>query len=397
MINEYSNFISAIQDKKQVSGLTHNYYKYPARFSPTFSNSAIETFTEPGELVLDPFVGGGTTLVEASCLGRRSIGVDISKLATFISLVKTTPLNNDEINYINDYKEQIDQVSIYSNGQKSNKWSKKSYQRNLNDRQTWRIRNLIENTLWEIEDISDENISNFLRCAILNTGQWALDGRRTIPKVNEFRDRLKKNIEEMLHGIVEYTSQIERSISRSLLWENGDPTKILNRTAVGLDEENILQTNSPKLILMSPPYPGIHVLYHRWQIRGRRETPAPFWIANKMDGNGASFYTFGDRNAKKQNKYFREMQKVFNSLANISNNETIIVQLIAFSNPLFQLRKYLKLMENAGFEEIFLKNKITHKRLWRRVPNRKWYADQLGKTASSKEVVLLHRLINELT
>jgi hypothetical protein len=111
-----------------------------------------------------------------------------------------------------------------------------------------------------------------------------------------------------------------------------------------------------------------------------------------LDGNGASYYTFGDRKAKGQKKYFREMQKVFNSLARISNNKTIVVQLIAFSEPGTQLRKYLKLMELAGFEEFYIKDNITHKRLYRIVPNRKWYADQRGKTASSKEVVLLHRL-----
>jgi len=36
MIADNTDFIAAIQDKKQISGLTHNYYKYPARFSPNF-------------------------------------------------------------------------------------------------------------------------------------------------------------------------------------------------------------------------------------------------------------------------------------------------------------------------------------------------------------------------
>jgi len=39
----------------------------------------IEAFTLPGELVLDPFVGGGTTAVVCVRLGRQFIGVDIKQ------------------------------------------------------------------------------------------------------------------------------------------------------------------------------------------------------------------------------------------------------------------------------------------------------------------------------
>jgi adenine-specific DNA-methyltransferase len=37
----------------------------------------IAAFTRPGEIVLDPFVGSGTTAVAAQSLGRRYIGIDI--------------------------------------------------------------------------------------------------------------------------------------------------------------------------------------------------------------------------------------------------------------------------------------------------------------------------------
>jgi len=43
----------------------HEYYRYPARFSPGFAKAVVETVHRAVELVLDPFVGGGTTLVES--------------------------------------------------------------------------------------------------------------------------------------------------------------------------------------------------------------------------------------------------------------------------------------------------------------------------------------------
>ena len=142
---------------------------------------------------------------------------------------------------------------------------------------------------------------------------------------------------------------------------------------------------------MSPPYPGVHVLYHRWQIMGRKETPVPYWIANRIDGNGESYYTFGSRGTHLNSKYFDEMEKVFTSLNVISNESTFLVQMVAFSNPKNQLPRYLRMMDKAGFEEIFLTKKQSHKRIWRKVPNRKWHATLQGDTPSSKEVVLIHK------
>jgi DNA methylase len=72
--SDQARLIAAARDTEPVRGLTHGFYKYPARFSPTFAKVAIETFTAPGQLVLDPHVGGGTTLVEALAIAAASRG-----------------------------------------------------------------------------------------------------------------------------------------------------------------------------------------------------------------------------------------------------------------------------------------------------------------------------------
>ncbi|WP_173071380.1 TRM11 family SAM-dependent methyltransferase [Phytohabitans houttuyneae] len=50
--------------------------QHPGKMLPTIARYAIRTYTAPGELVLDPMAGIGTTIVEAMRLGRHGIGVE---------------------------------------------------------------------------------------------------------------------------------------------------------------------------------------------------------------------------------------------------------------------------------------------------------------------------------
>jgi hypothetical protein len=149
---------------------------------------------------------------------------------------------------------------------------------------------------------------------------------------------------------------------------------------------------APQLIVTSPPYPGVHVLYHRWQVDGRKETPAPFWIANRLDGSGASYYTMGDR--KSFDGYFRRLEEALTRVVRFCDEQTMFVQVVAFSEPDWQLPRYLKAAETAGLMEIRLPVLAGERdgRLWRSVPNRRWHADQIGETHGSQEVVLFHKL-----
>ncbi len=68
-----------ILDKRDNSG-AHS-AGYWGNFIPQIPNQFLKRFTKKGEWVLDPFVGSGTTLIEAKRLGRNGIGVDIQKLS----------------------------------------------------------------------------------------------------------------------------------------------------------------------------------------------------------------------------------------------------------------------------------------------------------------------------
>ena len=75
-------------------GATRAIYSYPAKFQAHLPAELIRLFTVPGDLVVDPFSGGGTTGLEALLGGRRFVGVDINPFGCLLARVKTTPIRS---------------------------------------------------------------------------------------------------------------------------------------------------------------------------------------------------------------------------------------------------------------------------------------------------------------
>lgn len=75
----------AAADGGATDDLTHGFHAYPARMHPVLVRELLARFTEPGQLVLDPFAGSGTVLIEAMVAGCRAQGVDLSPLASRVA------------------------------------------------------------------------------------------------------------------------------------------------------------------------------------------------------------------------------------------------------------------------------------------------------------------------
>ena len=82
---------------RQVSYFTHGIHRFPAKFIPQVPRFCMEHYSKQGDVVLDPFMGSGTTLLEAMLLGRDSYGIDIHPLARLIARTKVTPLPIEEL------------------------------------------------------------------------------------------------------------------------------------------------------------------------------------------------------------------------------------------------------------------------------------------------------------
>lgn len=381
------SLVDAVNNQSVVSGLTHDVYRYPARFSPLFPRAAIGLFTKAGDTVLDPFMGGSTTIVESLALGRHAVGTDVSSLAVFLARVKTCLLSEGEISELREWvSETASHLSPRNHVIRHAKWRDTGYQTNL----PWRIRKVVEQALRRAKSLN-QRLQLVARCILLKTVQWAVDCRKCLPTASEFREHLIEFSTSVTLGV--------RALRERVYSLGSGPASIeahqwsADRIS-GLDSD-LLRRQPPKLVVTSPPYPAIHVLYHRWQVLGRRETGAPFWIANCCDGQGASFYTFGDRRRQDHDvQYFERLRLCFSEIRKVVRDDCVVVQLVGFARPSEQVENYLEAMRKAGFNELKFGSSDRSRQceeLWRTVPNRKWYAGLRNDARQTREILLIHR------
>lgn len=376
------HFCEAFHTTKRVEGFTHNFYRYPARFSPRFVRFVLGYYTKPGDYVLDPFMGGGTTIVEAAASGRRAIGSDINELAQFVTKAKTTPLSSQDVDEIKCWVRQVCNIRHEASDRPLSSVAP--------------VRNMPAQ-LFPFFDAATTLASKlrfprrrrFARCALIGVGQWALDARKSIPNSTELADQLLPTVERMLDGLDAF---VGKARSEGIYKNKITATRQIYRFSAS-NGSLALQLRRrqirPNLVLTSPPYPGVHVLYHRWQVLGRRETPAPYWIGDLRDGHGESFYTMGGRSVSGIDNYFKKLADAFKNIRNVVADDARIVQLVSFRDSEAQLPRYLETMAEAGYDET--SDEVIQSGMVRSVPNRRWYAHQIPENSASKEILLVHR------
>ncbi len=319
--------------------------------------------------------------------------MDVSSLAAFLARTKTTPISVHDKRAIAAWLDSVEVSEVgHSVAPKTEEPDILYYQRNLPEE----ARAFFQWIFQRLTLLAKVRQQQFVRLVLLGVGQWGLDCKSRVPTTAEFKAEFCNRLREATGNFFDFisdtasTNELPRCRLSSL-------RRIINRSSeMCSDDKRIPQSWLPaKLVLTSPPYPGVHVVYHRWQIMGRKETPAPFWLANQRDGAGESHYLLGPRDEVELVTYYARLKSVFSSVRSLLDENSIVVQLVAFSDPTWQLKTYLETMKEAGFVEAEADCIATAKmrgRIWREVPGRKWYANKRGEIPASKEVMLLHKL-----
>lgn len=230
---------------------THGFHSYPAMMIPQIANRLIEKYASRGAILLDPFCGSGTVLVEAKLAGYDCYGIDINPLALLLSKVKTTPIDPKELK--KEYKELIsaseDAIRDLNFGFKNveipeffniDYWFKPNVSKQL----------VILKT--NIEKIEDKDIRDFLLVPFSETvrkvsntknGEFKLC-RISKTKLHSYNPNVLQIFKEKALNNIEQMSDFYKSAKKN-------KTIILNEDT---RKKTSIADNSVNLIVTSPPY-----------------------------------------------------------------------------------------------------------------------------------------------
>jgi hypothetical protein len=90
-------FVNEFWTSKQRAANSLHEVSYRACFKPQLPRFFIDRFTAPGDVVYDPFMGRGTTVIEAALAGRTPAGCDINPLSAMLAQPRLSPPTTEEV------------------------------------------------------------------------------------------------------------------------------------------------------------------------------------------------------------------------------------------------------------------------------------------------------------
>lgn len=287
----------------KTNGSMHSVHPYPAKFIPQIPNVCINSFTSIGETVYDPFLGSGTTCLEANILGRNSLGNDVNELSVLLAKVKTTPIEPVKLNYLDILLSKI-------------------YLRIADENSDFEIPQIINLDLWfkdfvirelaiikdEILKLNDEDVKNFCLVAMsaitVNVSRQDSDTRYVrVEKPTKEKDtflKFSKQLNKMKSVMA--NSYIEISQAKTSV-KYADTRK-----------QNIFAENSADFAVTSPPYPNAYDyhLYHKYRLYWLDMSPKEL-----KDNEIGCHANYSKKNGLNEFDFQRDMQKCFESVSQI--------------------------------------------------------------------------------
>lgn len=245
---------------------THGLHKYPAKFFPELPRWLIKKYTKKNDIVLDPFGGSATTSIEALLNNRNSVSVDIDPFAQFLSKVKTTKLDNEELEtYSSILIKKITEFNITKSLQK--------FIPNFPYRDNWFNEDIIFELAYIKKAISELDISNELRNFFLATFSSII---RTVSNAdnNCTRTVIRRKLNKQIYPTLALTKFVENLLLYKSRFEEFNkyiPNDIVTDITTNSDARDIkYSANYFDFAITSPPYvnavdyPRTHQLEIYW-------------------------------------------------------------------------------------------------------------------------------------
>lgn len=250
-------FINEFWTSKQRAGDPLHEISYRACFKPQLPRFFIERLTNPGDVVYDPFMGRGTSLLEAALLGRRIIGCDINPLSQCllrprieVPCYETIEQRLEAIDFLNVSLELPDELLVFYHPQ--------TLQQILALREYLRERELAGNL-----DIVDRWIQMVATNRLTGHSNgffsvYTMPPNQAVSVKSQIRINEKRQQTPPIRDVKSIILKKSRSLLRGMSDSQRDSLKALSKEAVYLtgscDDTPRIESDSVQLVVTSPPF-----------------------------------------------------------------------------------------------------------------------------------------------
>lgn len=223
---------------------THGMFKYPCKFIPEIPRWAINSFLSCRKgVIFDPFSGSGTTLLEANINGIDAYGTEIDDIAKLIIKVKTTVLDERQINCLEQKYSELMEVISQSDAE--------AFRPRIDNLEHW----FCESTINElgrmktyIDNIDNADVRDFFRLCMVSIIKRVSNADDTSPKpyVSGKVKKIPPTVEKEFTSVFRRYKQMITELSGI---ENMGRTNIIDGDAL-----KFLVPEKIDLAITSPPY-----------------------------------------------------------------------------------------------------------------------------------------------
>lgn len=305
---------SAIKDSSSKE-LTHDIHPYFAKFSPEIPRYLIREYTDEGDVVLDPFSGSGTTLVESLSLGRNAIGVDANPLACLIAKVKTTKLQDGDRRLAREVISDIstDVNSLYGQQNLLGKSFEEPEIPEFHNRDDWFNKNVQKELAVikrRIEDVQNERVYDVLRIAfsriIVGVSNQDSESRYTQVENDVKNKECLERFTEQANYILDKLQSLEAEVPELVRAD------IYNEDSREMEG---VPSNCADFVVTSPPYLNSwdYGLYHKFRFK---------WLDLDVDTfNQREIGRHLRRKGDKVSRYRNDMSAVLENVARVLRDD----------------------------------------------------------------------------
>jgi hypothetical protein len=251
-----------------LSETTHAWHPYPAKFPPEAIRGFLESYTKPGDRVLDPFCGSGTTLVECRLIGRNAIGIELNPVGVLISRAKAESYTPGDVLALRSIVGELRAAEVDTLGWVDAHYSL-AFVPDSPNRDHW-FQPSVQRELSAVKSVVTERALEYPRLSPL---LFTALSRIIVPVSNQDGETRYTAIDKSIpHGGVVrlYIKTLKTYLATLECQSSFDPSDVTIRVIEGdaIEEVYKLEPRSIDFAITSPPYINSfdYYLYHKQRI-----------------------------------------------------------------------------------------------------------------------------------